>query len=719
MKKALLSGALVLSASAASALVLPISPVGAPAVNCVFSPTCVLPVTDTSDPITLPGGAGSGFLQSRTFAGEPGSQAEGLTGYEYRIDLRNIRGITFVPCVDKFIVDFGPGSSLDYDGDGDLERIYVVTAGGLGTVAPSSADKAGNVITFTFAPAVCAGDSSYFFGLASPRPPRVVTTQLHTVTNDTVNVQARVPEAPPSGCELRPDLNDDFTPAERATLASSMQDFLQGPVLNMHLTTPGIHGSSLFLPWHREYISDLENFLIAEGHPEFVPLPKWDPAKPIPAEFTAVDSDCSSPPSCSALANTNPNLPLPSNLTPANICKNYSTAEDLRLGPPNPGLESWHNGVHVSIGGAMGAFNSPAAVVFWPWHGMVDDVWRTWQCCPRRFLPWAVTEILARPCLFKPCWPVWFGMDDLRFHANSPLEVRDRRGINNQGLPVGNPKPIPGLVGGALSFDGVDDHVRVKDDAELDLGIGDFSIDAWVRTADKRFQPIVSKQDAAAGFSLFLVEGRLGFSAFAGQRLAAEAPLVAPQGNVADGEWHHVAVAVDREKEGRLYVDSLPVLRFDAGAFAGDLDNAGDLFIARDSAGQAFFHGDLDELDVFRLLLTEADLDGIVSAGAAGKVGSMAGIPPLEHGDCLQDLRKLILTVPQLSKMTLAGQSLLGKIDRAIRQRQAGNERGAMRTLRALETQAERLVGNGSFDRSVFMAIEHKTQECQGKTHRH
>lgn len=719
MKKALLCGALVLSASAASALVLPISPVGFPAVNCVFSATCVISVTDTTSDISLPGGAGTGFLQSRTFSGEPGTQAEGMTGYMYRIDLRDIRGITFVPCVDRFTLNFGPGSSLDYDGDGDLERIFVATSGGLGSVGPSSADKVGNVITFTFAPAVCAGESSYFFGLASPRPPRFVTAQLRTLTGDSVSLDARVPEAPPSGCELRPDLNDDFTPAERATLASSMQDFLEGPVLNMHLVTPGIHGSSLFLPWHREYISDLENFLIAEGHPEFVPLPKWDPAKPIPAEFTAIDSDCTTPPNCNALGNTNPNKPLPSNLAPANICSNYATAEDLRLGPPSPSLESWHNGVHGAVGGAMGAFNSPAAVVFWPWHGMVDDVWRTWQCCPRRFLPFAVTEILARPCLFKPCWPVWFGLDDIRFHATSPLQVRDRRGINNEGVPVGSLRPIPGLVGGALEFDGDGAHVRVPHEGELDLGTGDFTIDAWIRTKDKRFQPIVTKQDAAAGFSLFVADGRLGFTAFAGQGIVADAPLIAPAGDVADGEWHHVAVVVDREREGRLYVDSLPVLRFDAAAVAGDLDNRADLFIGRDAFGQAFFHGAIDELDIFRVTLSEAELDGIFSAGESGKVGAMAGIPPVEHGDCLQDLRKLILTVPQLSKMPLAARSLLAKIDRAIEQREAGNVRGARRTLQALEKEAHRLLGPGSFDRSVFMAIEHKTQECLGVNHGH
>src|SRR5690606_26947717 len=44
-------------------------------------------------------------------------------------------------------------------------------------------------------------------------------------------------------------------------------------------------------------------------------------------------------------------------------------------------LESgYHNGVHVAVGGAMGAFKSPAAPIFWLWHAFVDDVWFDWQC---------------------------------------------------------------------------------------------------------------------------------------------------------------------------------------------------------------------------------------------------------------------------------------------------------------------------------------------------
>ena len=54
---------------AARAVPLGMVEVEAPAINCVFNPSCTVTVVDTSEPITLAASSGSGFLQSRTFTG--------------------------------------------------------------------------------------------------------------------------------------------------------------------------------------------------------------------------------------------------------------------------------------------------------------------------------------------------------------------------------------------------------------------------------------------------------------------------------------------------------------------------------------------------------------------------------------------------------------------------------------------------------------------------
>src|SRR5712691_9881883 len=81
--------------------------VSAPAINCVFNPTCTVTVNDASDNITM-STSGTGFLQSRSYKGAAGSPAAGLFAYEYRIDLRKAVGLTAISCIDSMIISFGP-----------------------------------------------------------------------------------------------------------------------------------------------------------------------------------------------------------------------------------------------------------------------------------------------------------------------------------------------------------------------------------------------------------------------------------------------------------------------------------------------------------------------------------------------------------------------------------------------------------------------------------
>jgi hypothetical protein len=173
--------------------------VSAPAINCVFNPTCIIVVSDSTGNIPVPGTAGTAFLQSRTFTGAAGSPGAGKRGYEYRLDLRYAYGILDIPCVTALRLSFGPVSKLQYNGVGPLDEVYVVTGGGLGTVGLASATQVGNTITFTFQGPVCVGgnpgggQSTYFFGLASTKAPKAITAQVKVLGGSWVNVAARAP----------------------------------------------------------------------------------------------------------------------------------------------------------------------------------------------------------------------------------------------------------------------------------------------------------------------------------------------------------------------------------------------------------------------------------------------------------------------------------------------------------------------------------------------
>jgi hypothetical protein len=174
--------------------------VAAPAINCVFDPSCKVTVTDSVGNIPLPGISGKAVLQSRTYNGKAGAPAAGLVGYEYRVDLTQAVGIGKIPCVAALRVDFGPVSSLNYGGDPALEQVFVVTQGGLGSVGPVTAVQTGKAITFTFKPSVCAGsapgkgETSFFFGLASAKPPKAITAVVTVAGGSDLNVAARAPQ---------------------------------------------------------------------------------------------------------------------------------------------------------------------------------------------------------------------------------------------------------------------------------------------------------------------------------------------------------------------------------------------------------------------------------------------------------------------------------------------------------------------------------------------
>jgi hypothetical protein len=174
--------------------------VSAPAINCVFNPTCTVTVNDTSDDVSMSTG-GTGFCQSRTYPGAPGAPAAGLFAYEYRLDLRNAVGATAISCIDWISMSFGPVvSSLDFNGDQKPDQVFVVTSGGIGTIGIASAIQTGSDIRFNFTAPVCEGgapgkgDSSFFWGLVSKKPSKFISATLHEPGGATHVVKARSPQ---------------------------------------------------------------------------------------------------------------------------------------------------------------------------------------------------------------------------------------------------------------------------------------------------------------------------------------------------------------------------------------------------------------------------------------------------------------------------------------------------------------------------------------------
>lgn len=193
---------LLLGTAIAEAAPLTVVNVSFPAINCKFDTDCKITVNDTTANFTLPGTTGNAFLQSRTWpVGQAGTVGAGKHAYLYRLDLTQLVGITAAPCVTQLKLSFGPVASLDYDGNGSADQVFVGTGGGLGSVAPSSVDKTGNTLTFNFKTPVCSGSApgkgqtSYFFGLASTQPPKAVTATVTATAGGPLSLNARAAQA--------------------------------------------------------------------------------------------------------------------------------------------------------------------------------------------------------------------------------------------------------------------------------------------------------------------------------------------------------------------------------------------------------------------------------------------------------------------------------------------------------------------------------------------
>ena len=226
---------------------------------------------------------------------------------------------------------------------------------------------------------------------------------------------------------VRKDIYDSsFTSQDREDLANLIIEFVTPEIIQMHCDyvnqTNGeqtnIHSDFDFLPFHRLYVERLEDWLLEHGHPEFVPLPYWDPSTPAPQEFrtagpneNGIDPDClltscGEAPApeigCNSISFWEPNheLPIYGNEVTSYLALPIQAGSnndicDWQYSPTSPdendeeGLTSkirspWHNHVHSFMQGVMSNFRSPSAAIFWIWHAYVDDVWKSWECnCPQ------------------------------------------------------------------------------------------------------------------------------------------------------------------------------------------------------------------------------------------------------------------------------------------------------------------------------------------------
>jgi tyrosinase len=150
------------------------------------------------------------------------------------------------------------------------------------------------------------------------------------------------------------------------------------------MATFRMHSNPRFLPWHRVFLSELEEML--QGADPDITIPYWDWTKDrsIPPWLSGVTPTVRLPNGSAVTVTRMPGLP--DQLPPqgdVDIVMALDTYDDF-----NDGLEGGtgttqtrlHNSVHVWVGGAMGSIPTAAAdPLFWLHHCNIDRIWSQWQ----------------------------------------------------------------------------------------------------------------------------------------------------------------------------------------------------------------------------------------------------------------------------------------------------------------------------------------------------
>jgi len=183
----------------------------------------------------------------------------------------------------------------------------------------------------------------------------------------------------------------------------------------------------------------------------------------------------------------------------------------------------------------------------------------------------------------------------------------DVSGHGNNGQLMRGPTQVPGIIGGALSFDGTDDYVDIPHSASLNLDTP-FTVGTWAQVSESGtwFRTLVAKY----GYSGITPSwglgwqnaNRLGFYIRdnSNHRTQVQSPV---SGLGLDGQWHHF-LGVRGNGKVQYYMDG--ELLAEANDNSGDITNTRPVTIARHHSDNAGNHiaGTFDDVAIWDEPLT-------------------------------------------------------------------------------------------------------------------
>src|SRR3989344_4153667 len=183
----------------------------------------------------------------------------------------------------------------------------------------------------------------------------------------------------------------------------------------------------------------------------------------------------------------------------------------------------------------------------------------------------------------------------------------------NDGIcPVGNcPYYLEGKKGQSVFFDGADDYINISHNEPINLK-NNFTISLWIDIDDSTTGYIFTKGNFTCcnqkGTSLRYNPATKKLELFIIDWPLMSAGFVIP--NVLEDGWHHAALVFDGTNAS-VYIDGYLGRTME---FSGSIENINSLTLGYKPGDEAFFRGSLDEVQVYKRALSQAEIASLYNS---------------------------------------------------------------------------------------------------------
>ncbi len=243
---------------------------------------------------------------------------------------------------------------------------------------------------------------------------------------------------------------------------------------------------------------------------------------------------------------------------------------------------------------------------------------------------------------------------DLVVHLPLDGDYQDASGHDNHGSAMGTPAFVDGQVGAqAIELLHPEDYVTLGDPADLNFGIQtDFSISFWTKVVEWTSDPsFISNKDWNSGGNqgyVLAIGGDGHFQWNLSGPPGGRKDYDGPAGTFSDAAWHHVVVTFERKGNATTYIDGQQVDSRPLTDGENDVSTPNGLAtnIGQDGTGAygSFTDVLMDDVGIWRRVLTPQEVAGIYEAGLQGKdLSTVVVTPPAQ---------------PEFTGITLEGDTL-------------------------------------------------------------